>query len=178
MLIYVVVYDFFWEKLCSHSSHQLWVMIVIPVLLELQLSWRILHVGVGAHNCTSYLSVQFSRSVAFDSLWPYGWQHARLPCPSSFLYCTPYWRDRKLLQKRERLLQFHFWALENICLGIIQLWCVSRYFQTYSVAWIFSIKSGFRDYAPLHCGGLSYNDSKNPVSFLWVLLVSDGSILF
>ena len=27
-------------------------------------------------------SVQFSHSVASDSLWPYGLQHARLPCPS------------------------------------------------------------------------------------------------
>ena len=27
-------------------------------------------------------SVQFSRSVVFDSLWPHGLQHARLPCPS------------------------------------------------------------------------------------------------
>ena len=27
-------------------------------------------------------SVQFSRSVMFDSLWPHGVQHAGLPCPS------------------------------------------------------------------------------------------------
>ena len=27
-------------------------------------------------------SVQFSRSVVSDSLWPHGPQHARLPCPS------------------------------------------------------------------------------------------------
>ena len=27
-------------------------------------------------------SVQFSHSVVFDSLWPLGLQHARLPCPS------------------------------------------------------------------------------------------------
>ena len=27
-------------------------------------------------------SVQFSRSVVFDSLWPHELQHARLPCPS------------------------------------------------------------------------------------------------
>ena len=25
---------------------------------------------------------QFSHSVMSNSLWPYGWQHARLPCPS------------------------------------------------------------------------------------------------
>ena len=29
-----------------------------------------------------HCSVQFSRSVVSDSLWPYGLQHARLPCPS------------------------------------------------------------------------------------------------
>ena len=28
------------------------------------------------------VSVQFSRSVTSDSLWPHGLQHARLPCPS------------------------------------------------------------------------------------------------
>ena len=27
-------------------------------------------------------SVQFSHSVMSDSLWPHGWQHTRLPCPS------------------------------------------------------------------------------------------------
>ena len=30
----------------------------------------------------SYVSVQFSHSVMFDSLWPHGLQHVRLPCPS------------------------------------------------------------------------------------------------
>ena len=30
-------------------------------------------------------SVQFSRSVVCDSLWPHGLQHARLPCPSPTL---------------------------------------------------------------------------------------------
>ena len=31
-------------------------------------------------------SVHFSRSVASDSLWPHGLQHARLPCPSRGAY--------------------------------------------------------------------------------------------
>ena len=30
----------------------------------------------------NWCSVQFSRSVVSDSLWPYGLHHARLPCPS------------------------------------------------------------------------------------------------
>ena len=30
----------------------------------------------------AFLSMQFSRSVVSDSLWPHGLQHARLPCPS------------------------------------------------------------------------------------------------
>jgi len=29
-----------------------------------------------------YLQLLFSHSVVFDSLWPHGWQHAKLPCPS------------------------------------------------------------------------------------------------
>ena len=29
-----------------------------------------------------FSSVQFSHSVMSDSLWPHGWQHTRLPCPS------------------------------------------------------------------------------------------------
>ena len=29
-----------------------------------------------------FISVQFSHSVLFDSLWPHGLQHSRLPCPS------------------------------------------------------------------------------------------------
>ena len=32
--------------------------------------------------CALYISVQFSRSVVSDSLWPHGLQHARPPCPS------------------------------------------------------------------------------------------------
>ena len=33
-------------------------------------------------------SVQFSRSVVSDSLWPHGLQHARLPCPSTPRACS------------------------------------------------------------------------------------------
>ena len=32
--------------------------------------------------CTMGYSVQFSHSVVSDSLWPYGLQHVRPPCPS------------------------------------------------------------------------------------------------
>ena len=28
------------------------------------------------------MDVQFSRSISSDSLWPHGWQHVRLPCPT------------------------------------------------------------------------------------------------
>ena len=37
---------------------------------------------VVAHNKIVLSSVQFSRSVAYDSLWSHGQQNARLPCPS------------------------------------------------------------------------------------------------
>ena len=33
-------------------------------------------------GCPPFSSVQFSRSVVSDSLWPHELQHARLPCPS------------------------------------------------------------------------------------------------
>ena len=37
---------------------------------------------VPPHDINSFLSVQFSRSVVSDSLWPHELQHARPPCPS------------------------------------------------------------------------------------------------
>ena len=37
----------------------------------------------GLQFCFRFSSVQFSRSVVSDSLWPHGLQHARLHCPSS-----------------------------------------------------------------------------------------------
>ena len=44
-----------------------------------------------SHYIFQFSSVQFSRSVVFDSLLPHEWQHARLPCPSP----TPgvYWNS-------------------------------------------------------------------------------------
>ena len=35
-----------------------------------------------SHSYKAYISVQFSRSVVSDSLWPHELQHARPPCPS------------------------------------------------------------------------------------------------
>ena len=40
------------------------------------------HIVFKIHPCCSILSVQFSRSVVSNSLWPHEPQHARLPCPS------------------------------------------------------------------------------------------------
>ena len=42
---------------------------------------RVIH-STTTNSIFSYHSVQFSRSVMFNSLWPHGLQHARLPCPS------------------------------------------------------------------------------------------------
>ena len=41
------------------------------------------HVGFFKKSWHINSSVQFSRSVMSDSLWPHESQHARLPCPSS-----------------------------------------------------------------------------------------------
>ena len=41
-------------------------------------------VNLNVHSSVASISFsQFSRSVVFNSLWPCGLQHARLPCPSS-----------------------------------------------------------------------------------------------
>ena len=60
--------------------------------LELEMEqWTASKLGkepVKAENChPAYLtyiqsSVHFSNSVVSKSLWPHGWQHSRLPCPS------------------------------------------------------------------------------------------------
>ena len=39
-------------------------------------------ISILIHIPSQFSSVQFSRSVVFDSLRPHGLQHARLPCPS------------------------------------------------------------------------------------------------
>ena len=51
---------------------------------DLWTQWRRERVGRVESNTEIYTfsSVQFSCSVASDSLWPHGLQHARLPCPS------------------------------------------------------------------------------------------------
>ena len=42
--------------------------------------WKIRKCDI--YHIYQFSSVQFSRSVVFDSLWPYESQHARPPCPS------------------------------------------------------------------------------------------------
>ena len=44
--------------------------------IRAQLKW------LGSSALHDLSSVQFSCSVVSSSLWPHGWQHARLPCPS------------------------------------------------------------------------------------------------
>ena len=41
-----------------------------------------LHFHIPSNSVASEHSVQFSRSVVSDSLWPHGLQHTRFPCPS------------------------------------------------------------------------------------------------
>ena len=57
------------------------------------------------------LSVQFSRSVISDSLWPHGLQYARLPCPCIYSHLifdklakNTQWRNNNLFNK---------WCWEN-----------------------------------------------------------------
>ena len=63
--------------------------LVLPYSLPVTMLWEPqTHTGNGVclssrHPWSASLcSVQFSRSVVSDSLWPHGLQHARPPCPS------------------------------------------------------------------------------------------------
>ena len=63
---------------CPLWGRDLWIVRYnpgCPVKFEFQASNK--RFGAWAMN-----SVQFSHSVMFDSLWPHGLQHTRLPCPS------------------------------------------------------------------------------------------------
>ena len=59
-----------------------WIMLLQTYVYKL-LCWYmssvLLHIDLGMELLGQ---VQFSCSVMFDSLWPHGLQHARLPCPS------------------------------------------------------------------------------------------------
>lgn len=80
--------------------------------------------------------------------------------------------------KKKDCCSFLFWLWQIFVLELKNCGVFSRYFHTYSVAWIFSVKRGVRDYAPTHCGDPSYNHSNNPEGSTWILLVSGSSILF
>ena len=57
---------------------QLWALSSDPRACDSQ---NILHGEIQKFQCM-HVSVQFSSSVVSNSLWPYGLQYARLPCPS------------------------------------------------------------------------------------------------
>ena len=50
--------------------------------LKMYIHCNLLHFQVNSEILLFFPSVQFSRSVMSDSLWPHGLQHARPPCPS------------------------------------------------------------------------------------------------
>ena len=68
------------KEMATHSSTLAW---KIPWMEE---TGRLQSMGLRRvrHDWVNSLSlsVQFSRSVVSNSLWPQGMQHARLPCPS------------------------------------------------------------------------------------------------
>ena len=53
------------------------------VNLTLKKRWGVWSTGLRTHFFFNYLLL-FSRSVIFDSLWPHGLWHSRLPCLSLF----------------------------------------------------------------------------------------------
>ena len=62
--------------------------------------------GVYSKHCHGFSSVQFSRSVVSDSLWPHESQHARPPC--RFLN---FWCEKK---KVSRSLEVYFSVIQVI----------------------------------------------------------------
>ena len=68
----------------------------------------------GIHPSSSFLiylpsspSVQFSRSIMSNSLWPHGLQHARLPCPSSTPGACSKLMSIKLVMSSNHLILCH-----------------------------------------------------------------------
>ena len=61
------------------------IVVVHPQAQECWCSCQQLEEARGNSFLDSLEKDQFSHSVASDSLWPHGLQHARLPCPSSSL---------------------------------------------------------------------------------------------
>ena len=74
-------------------------------------------ISLRKHNVTNN-SVQFSRSVVSDSLWPHGLQYARFPCPSP----TPraYSNSRPLSQ----------WCHLTISFSVVPFFCHLQSFPT------------------------------------------------
>ena len=68
------------------TQHHVWSdLLVIFTTWQVKEFWLLRMVipqAVPSAAWVSYHSIQFSRSVMSDSLWPHGWQHARLLCPS------------------------------------------------------------------------------------------------
>ena len=62
MLKYFFITFYFSVNICKHSN-------------------KVIHI-LSPFSLTQLKSVQFSRSVVSDSLWPHKLQHARPPCPS------------------------------------------------------------------------------------------------
>ena len=84
---------------CLYSLYQTTLHLIIFILFSLQIGYTFLFMFLqlnskltggniyifylhSAHACLLSCSVQFSRSVMSDSLWPHGPQHARPSCPS------------------------------------------------------------------------------------------------
>ena len=94
IFIYVCMCILIYKYICIHVNMYTHMYTYKYVSLDLILkSKEILYQKAGmltvsftlnlqVNSCKSCTSVQFSRSVVSDSLWPHELQHARPPCPS------------------------------------------------------------------------------------------------
>ena len=82
------VRSLYWEDFPCHRAtkpkqHNSWARAIEPMSHNY---WSLRALEPVLHNKRSHRnekpSVQFSRSVMSDSLWPHGLQHARPPCPT------------------------------------------------------------------------------------------------
>ena len=53
----------------------------LAILTTFKIFFSIYHWPMSIFFKIQFSSVQFSHSVVYDSLWPHGQQHTRLPCP-------------------------------------------------------------------------------------------------
>ena len=83
------------------------------------------HGREGAFSASSSFLL-FSRSVVSDSLWPHGWQHARLPCPSVSQSLLKLMSIEAMITSNYLVLCWTIKKAERQRIDAFELWCWRR----------------------------------------------------